>query len=270
MQRRLLRHRTPEEPHPAPDAPWSHPQANRRIALPGGTVAYRLVRSRRRTIGFSIDASGLTVRAPGRTALAEIEAALRRKTGWIRDKLAAARLRQHQLQSQRIQWQDGACVPYLGGQLMLRVSGSAGVVRPSALASCNAIGDPVLQLRVTPDADAGQLAVLTQRWLQEQARARFAARLDHFSRLLGVCWRRLRLSSARTRWGSASTRGTISLHWRLIQLAPEIIDYVVVHELAHLLEMNHSARFWAHVARVLPDWPARRAALRDVVLPPWT
>ena len=78
-----------------------------------------------------------------------------------------------------------------------------------------------------------------------------------------------RVSSARTRWGSASAGGAIRLNRRLIHLPPEVIDYVVVHELAHLHEMNHSARFWQHVARVLPDFEARRERLKNVVTPLW-
>jgi hypothetical protein len=72
----------------------------------------------------------------------------------------------------------------------------------------------------------------------------------------------VRLSSARTRWGSCSSRSGIRLHWRLIHLPPALIDYVVAHEVAHLLEMNHSPRFWAVVERLYPDWRAARADLR--------
>jgi predicted metal-dependent hydrolase len=82
-----------------------------------------------------------------------------------------------------------------------------------------------------------------------------------------VRWQRLSLSSAQTRWGSASGAGWIRLNWRLIHLPLPVIDYVVVHELAHLREMNHSPRFWALVEAVLPDCAARRAALRDAMLP---
>ena len=74
------------------------------------------------------------------------------------------------------------------------------------------------------------------------------------------------LEQARTRWGSANSRGHIALNWRLIHLAPELIDYVVVHELSHLRHMNHSPAFWATVASILPDHAQRRLALRGVGL----
>ena len=85
-----------------------------------------------------------------------------------------------------------------------------------------------------------------------QARTYFIQRLDHFAPLLEVQWHKLSLSSAGTRWGSARVDGSIRLNWRLIQMPPDLVDYVVVHELAHLREPNHSPRFWRWVERVPP------------------
>ncbi|TSE26802.1 hypothetical protein Tsedi_00511 [Tepidimonas sediminis] len=98
--------------------------------------------------------------------------------------------------------------------------------------------------------------------LLAQARADLAARVAHWAPRLGVRPQRLRLSSARTRWGSASSRGTVSLNWRLVCLPDPLRDYVVVHELAHLRELHHGPAFWALVAQALPDWTVRRAELR--------
>jgi predicted metal-dependent hydrolase len=94
-------------------------------------------------------------------------------------------------------------------------------------------------------------------------------RLDHFAQLLGVRWTVLKLSAAHTRWGSAKADGSIRLHWRLMQFAPTVVDYVVAHELAHLRHMDHSARFWQTVASVVPDYAALRARLKGERLPPW-
>ena len=77
-----------------------------------------------------------------------------------------------------------------------------------------------------------------------------------------MLFRSMRLSNARSRWGSCHVSGRISLNWRLIQLPPHLVDYVVVHELAHLREMNHSPRFWSLVGRIIPDYQARRRELR--------
>jgi predicted metal-dependent hydrolase len=106
-----------------------------------------------------------------------------------------------------------------------------------------------------------------QSWLQRQARRVFEERVQHFAQRLGVQCRRLALSSAQTRWGSASQDGSVRLNWRLIHFAMPTIDYVVTHELAHLREMNHSARFWDVVRSVLPDYERSRGALKDDALP---
>jgi len=99
--------------------------------------------------------------------------------------------------------------------------------------------------------------------LKPRARALFLERLTYYAGKLGVPVPPLRLSSAKSRWGSCNTKGEIRLSWRLIHFSPDLIDYVIVHELAHLKEMNHSPRFWAVVARLYPDWQTARAALKQ-------
>jgi predicted metal-dependent hydrolase len=91
----------------------------------------------------------------------------------------------------------------------------------------------------------------------------FTRRCQHFAAQLGVRMTALKLSSAQTRWGSASADGVIRLNWRLIHFGLSVVDYVVVHELAHLREMNHSPAFWDVVRSVLPDVDQRRAQLRS-------
>jgi predicted metal-dependent hydrolase len=106
-----------------------------------------------------------------------------------------------------------------------------------------------------------------QGWLQRQALALFEERCHLYAMQLGVSIRRLRLSSAQTRWGSASADGTVRLNWRLIHFALPTIDYVVAHELAHLREMNHSPAFWEVVRSVMPDYELRRGSLKDGQVP---
>jgi predicted metal-dependent hydrolase len=102
-----------------------------------------------------------------------------------------------------------------------------------------------------------------------QARQLFLQRLDHFAPQLQVRWRKLSLSNAGTRWGSACIDGSIRLNWRLIHFRQAIIDYVVVHELSHLRVMDHSARFWDTVRSVVPDYAALRGQLKDEQTPHW-
>ncbi len=98
---------------------------------------------------------------------------------------------------------------------------------------------------------------------REQARRKLSERTDHYKRILGVEYGRIRIGDQKTRWGSCSSRKTISYNWRLIRMPEEIQDYVVVHELCHLLHMDHSGAFWDTVAGVLPDYRKRRRWLKE-------
>lgn len=112
-------------------------------------------------------------------------------------------------------------------------------------------------LRVGEEDPAGALL----RALKRRALEDYAPRLAEHCARFGVAVPPLRLTSARTRWGSCSTRSGIRLHWRLIHLEPELIDYVVAHEVAHLAEMNHSPRFWRLVETLHPQWQLSRRRL---------
>lgn len=244
-------------------APLPHPEANRQALLDGVRVAFLLRRARRRTIGFAIGPEGLVVSAPARVPLREIDAALADKAGWVLRKLAEVQQRQASQAAARIHWRDGAQLPYLGQPLTVVLDPA----RPRGAAL-----DPDghrLRLGLPADASAEQIGQVVQAWLQRQARQLFEARLQHHAPALGVQWHKLALSSAGTRWGSANGRGHIRLNWRLMHLRLPVLDYVVVHELAHLRVMDHSPRFWAVVAGVLPDYLALRAELKAAAVPRW-
>lgn len=98
---------------------------------------------------------------------------------------------------------------------------------------------------------------------RKKARQQLEARAAYFAGLMGVTYNRITIRAARTRWGSCSAQGNLNFHWKLILMPPEVLDYVVVHELAHRKEMNHSARFWAEVEKVLPDYKRRRKWLKE-------
>ena len=261
------------------DAWLHHPQATRELALGGQRIAFRLTRVRRRSIGFVVDADGLTVRAPKWVALRDIDAAVREKQRWIAARLAEQRERAARLAASRVVWRDGATIDYLGRPLTIVVAAngelgsgetaliaappaaSDGALAPTANADA-AAGAPRLLVALPRDAGEAQIRDAVQSWLQREASRVFAERAAHFAALLGVRVERLSLSSAATRWGSANANGSVRLHWRLIQHPLATIDYVVAHELAHLREMNHSARFWDVVRSVVPDYEAARARLR--------
>jgi predicted metal-dependent hydrolase len=275
----LLRHTldlfgntSPQSQSPgAADLPhFAHPQANRSIRLEHATVAYVFVRAARRSIGFSIGPDGLTVRAPRWTPLYEVEAALQEKGRWVVRKLRETQQRQEQLEGSRILWADGVQLPYLGEPLRIMLDPAHGFEGKGAMLHAGPSQEEKrLSIGLPRSAHAAQIRDAVQAWLMKQARSHFQERLDHFAPQLQVQWRSLRLSSAATRWGSASADGSIRLNWRLVHFRPSVIDYVVVHELSHLRVMDHSPRFWDTVGTVVPDYARLRAQLRDPTVPRW-
>ena len=101
------------------------------------------------------------------------------------------------------------------------------------------------------------------RTLADQAMKDIPARVAHYAPLVGVTCGRITIRNQRSRWGSCSSQGNLNFNCLLMLCPPEVIDYVVVHELCHRKEMNHSPRFWAEVARVLPDYKQRQQWLKD-------
>ncbi|WP_418318590.1 M48 family metallopeptidase [Piscinibacter sakaiensis] len=244
---------------------FRHPQADRELWLDDHLIAYALRRARRRSIGFIVGTDGLSVNAPRWVGIADIESALREKAGWILRKLVEQRERANLLQAARVDWCDGSELPFLGASIVIVLDP---LVRGAVLDAAATDGQTrELRLGLPRDASAAQIRDTVQSWLQRQARELFEARCRHYAAQLGVSYRRIGLSSAQTRWGSASSNGTIRLNWRLVHFGLATVDYVVAHELAHLREMNHSPRFWDIVRSVLPDYESARHTLKREVLP---
>jgi predicted metal-dependent hydrolase len=240
---------------PPPAGPSARTPGRRIARLGDHAVEYELRRSRRRTIGFYVDDTGLRVTAPRWVTVADIDAALADKERWILRKLVEWREHARRRERLAVRWEEGGTVAFLGRMVTLRIEG--GPVRSVVLE-----GD-VLRVGLPGDADADQLKDTVQAWLQDQARALFALRLPIYTARLGREPTRWRLSSARTRWGSCAPDGSIRLNWRLVHFPLEIVDYVVVHELAHLKEMNHGPNFWATVETLLPEFDVARRQLKD-------
>jgi predicted metal-dependent hydrolase len=255
-----------------------HPQASREILLGDVLVAYEFRRAKRRTIGFVVGAEGLSVRAPKWVPLYEVDNAVREKAPWILKKLEETRERAGKLQAATIEWKDGAALPFMGEQVILVLDprhdfdGIGAVLHTDeAAANLTLAGVPRLTLHVglPHHATPEQIRDSVQAWLMRQAKRHFTERLNHFAPQLGVRWTKLSLSSAGTRWGTASADGAIRLNWRLVHFKPSVIDYVVVHELSHLRVMDHSPRFWDTVRSIVPDYAQLRGELKDEAIPQW-
>lgn len=216
------------------------------VLLAGKPVSYTLKRSaRRRSIGLRIDAQGLTVSMPHQTSERWLNEVLRDRSDWLVEKLDGLQARKLPEQ----QWRDGETIPYLGELLILRVVSSDVPVH-----QCG--GELVVY------GNEARVEKLVTLWYRRQAMLLFAERVRHYAPLLTVSPAAIKLSSAKTRWGSCTSRGVVRLNLQLIKLPQYLIDYVVVHELAHLREMNHSAAFWRVVASACPDYLVLRAELK--------
>jgi predicted metal-dependent hydrolase len=220
---------------------------SRHLLIGARAVPYELRQAKGRRLALTIDERGLRVGAPPRLTFAEIEAFVRAHGAWVLEKLdefAARNTRRF------VRICDGARLPLLGGEAQVRVVDGANRVLWR--------GDELV-LAARPDAD---LDALARRGIQRRALEHFAVRLGHFAALMERPAPPLGLSSARGRWGSCSTNSGIRINWRLVHLPPHLGDYVVAHEVAHLVEMNHSARFWRVVGDLYPEWKAARAELK--------
>lgn len=263
----------PDAPAPSPrpvsqrapfDALLVHPRASRAVSLAGHLVHYEFRRARRRSIGFSVGLEGLAVSAPRWVTIADVEAALRERAEWIVRKLREQQERRARLEATRIQWGPDAQVPFLGRPV--RVVLDPQVVGAVLRGEAEGVA-PRLHVGLPHLATPHQVRDAVQSWLQRQARRVFEERCSQIAPRLGVRVRRLSLSSAATRWGSANANGSIRLHWRLIHFGLPVIDYVAAHELAHLREMNHSPAFWDVVRSVVPDYEHARRQLDEEAMP---
>ncbi len=217
----------------------------------GQRIPYTLkVSAKRRTIGLRVDGAGLTVHIPKRVTQKSVEILLQDKSDWILKKL-------EELQQRALPfaWQDGITLQYLGQGIQLSLHQD---IKTRAVEFDNAR----LYLAFPKTDDSAAVHRKVAQWYAKQARIDFSRRIELLSTKLGVDAPPLFLSGAKTRWGSCNSRGEIRLNWRLIQAPPHIIHYVVAHELAHLKEMNHSAKFWAWVGKLCPDYVAVRQELK--------
>lgn len=221
------------------------------MQLGDAAVPYQLRRSRRRrTLGLTVTPREVRIHAPVWTPRAEIERYVQQQHDWLH----RAWRRLEARAPERVEPQTvPQCITYLGRTLTLDI-------RPSLFAEVQRFGQ---HLRVDVPLDGDPMACVRD-WLQQRAGRLLAWRLARIARRSGRAPRDFALSNARTQWGSCTASGVVRLNWRLVQAPLALIDYVAAHELAHLVHLNHSPRFWARVAVLCPDALARRTELRKM------
>lgn len=225
---------------------------NQTLTLKSGeTISYLLERRPRRSVGLKITADGLIVHAPKRIFEFQLNQILLEKSNWILNKLQAREANQ----VEKVQWVGGEHLLYLGNDIQLRVMQSSS---NKAL-----VFDQNTLIMASPQPN--NHALISRKviqWYKKQAQLDFGRRLEILAAKLGVVTPPLTLSNAKSRWGSCNSRGDVRLSWRLLQAPPHIINYVICHELAHLKQMNHSAKFYAVLERLFPNYKATEKELK--------
>lgn len=226
-------------------------------------IEYTIVRSARRkkTIEIRVEQDrGVVVLASMRALRVQLDAMVRQRADWIA--LTLAEQAEAALKAQR-RFSDGATLLYLGNEMTL-----ASEIVDSEFISVRAengafrIGLPAI---VGDDKRDAAVAAALMEWYKRRAAVLLPQAVERWQdKVSGKRPLRTLIRNQRKRWGSCSSDGSLRLNWRAVMAAPPIIDYLVVHELAHLDEMNHSARFWELVARHIPDHKARRNRLHEI------
>jgi predicted metal-dependent hydrolase len=209
----------------------------------------KIIHSRRRTIALEVTHNAtLIVRAPLRTPAVHIEEIIRQKSSWILRKVDEMKRRPL---SPCHEYAEGELFLFLGRSYPLQIveNVSMTIERSDRLyVSSTLIPDIRIQLK---------------HWYREEARKEIQARCMWFSMKTGHVPATVRITDARQRWGSCTNKGRLNFSWRLIQVPPEIVDYVVVHELVHISQPDHSKKFWDKVRKIMPDYEQRRTWLKD-------
>ena len=208
----------------------------------------QLIRSKRKTLALIVKADGsLIVRAPLRASQKSIREFVENNAKWIEKKRAEVLTFLRPLPKQYI---PGELLLYLGEAYPLEI------VKRQEKAL---LLDEKFKLA---EAAQGNAKAAFEHWYREQAKQVLSERVQLYADQYGLQYKKIGITSARTRWGSCGTNGSLNFSWRLILAPLTVIDYVVVHELAHTLHHNHSQRFWKRVEKIMPDYKERRKWLR--------
>lgn len=202
--------------------------------------SYKVIRSKRRTIALAVTAdASLIVRAPMNTPLSYIERLVESKIDWIRRAVVRVSSRPRPIAHDYI---DGESFLYLGKSYKLRV------VKNS---------EKKLDFRsefLLSSKEKWHARELLTAWYKKEAKKKLCERVEWCSRRAGISYKSIKITTANKRWGSCSTSGNLNFSWRLIMAPLLVVDYVVVHELAHIEHKNHSKAFWNSVKVMYPNY----------------
>ncbi|SHK42527.1 M48 family metallopeptidase [Desulforamulus aeronauticus] len=225
------------------------------VQLGGKPISYQIRESRRaKHVRFTISSSdGLEVVVPSNYPQDQLETLLKSKQNWILEKLALFSRRVELVQKNALAATQ--VIRFLGKSYRVVT-----VFQPGA-PQIEIVGDKIIIM--LPQQNQVKIRDVLESWLRHQAREVIKQRLQFFSHKLNIKYNQVAIKDQKTRWGSCSSQGNLNFNYRLVMAPVPIIDYLVVHELAHLREMNHSKKFWLLVESVCPAYKAHRQWLKE-------
>lgn len=226
-------------------------------------IPYEIIHSKRKTLSIVIAVGGkVTVKIPLRATKSDVTRLLESKGEWIYN----AYIKQVKREQKGIEVKEGALLPFLDRTYRLLVEyNSSRNCANIAVKDKNQDSQQTEDILVveTPLADSAFIMECLDTWYKKNARNIITSRVDQYAKAMGVTYGRISIRSQKSRWGSCSSLGNLNFNWHLIMMPSKILDYVVIHELAHRIEMNHSKKFWEIVSMVCPDYKQRKLWLKD-------
>lgn len=230
------------------------------------TINYSLTFVPRKSVGITIRPNmQVDVRAPLSMSRQEVAEIMRQRSGWILRHLQT--FAERAAQAPPVTQTPGESYAFLGRQLPLKILPASDLKPAKEQVS---FADQTLRVWVKEITDKKRVDALLEKWVREQADLFFFKRtVELYATFKGqmVSFPDIAIRRMKARWGSCSTKGEITLNLKLIHLDPQLIDYVIMHELCHLIEHNHSRHFYALLGRMMPDWEARRERLNQIAMP---
>lgn len=223
------------------------------IELNGTDYPYHLVRSNRKSIAIQVKTDGsIHVRAPYRVSTVEIERFLIKKKEWITN--TVQRVSSARSTVRPVMFETGDPLYYLGKKYILEVNVTAGRKRAGITMTAERI-----VMSLGPDIGKTERQAILEHWYRQQAGKLITEKAERFSRILSVTYAGIRIKEQKTRWGSCSSKGNLNFNWHIVMAPEAMVDYLVIHELCHLIHMNHSPEFWQCVESLCPE---RKSAIK--------
>lgn len=222
-----------------------------------GEIEYEIQYLNRKTLSLSVSEHGvLEIKAPYTLSQKQIEDFILQKSNWIKKQLQ--KLEQGKQGKPLVEWKNQEVLTICGNEYRLHIEQRRDSKRDIVqLVNGNEI------CLTTPDISTQNIREMFCFWCKKACKPLMEQRIAYFAEKMQLSYGRITLKEQKTCWGSCSSKGNLNFNWKLLLMPPEIMDYVIVHELSHLREMNHSKRFWSVVEGVLPDYKGRRKWLKE-------